>query len=41
MHYAYILRSESFPERFYYGSSSDLRKRVAVHNAGGNVASKP
>jgi putative endonuclease len=41
MHYAYILRSTSDPSRYYYGSTSDLRKRLAVHNAGGNVSTKP
>ena len=33
-HYAYILRSESFPERHYVGSTSDLNARLAAHNAG-------
>jgi putative endonuclease len=41
MHYAYILRSVLEPARYYYGSTSDLRKRLAVHNAGGNVSTKP
>ena len=41
MHYAYILHSVSHPERYYYGSTSDLKNRVAVHNAGGNVSTKP
>ena len=40
MHYAYILRSVTEPDRFYHGSTSDLRKRLAVHNAGGNVTTK-
>ncbi len=35
MFYTYILRSISHPDRRYIGSTSDLRKRLAVHNAGG------
>ena len=35
MFYAYILRSINNPEQRYIGSTSDLRKRLAVHNAGG------
>jgi len=34
MHYAYILRSENFPDQTYVGSTSDLRKRLDEHNAG-------
>ena len=34
MYYAYILRSENFPDQTYIGSTSDLRKRLAEHNAG-------
>jgi putative endonuclease len=41
MHYAYILQSISHPEKFYYGSTSDLKKRIEVHNGGGNVSTKP
>ncbi len=40
MFYTYILRSEQNPERFYYGFSSDLKKRLKVHNQGGNVSTK-
>ena len=40
MFYAYILRSEQNPERFYYGFSSDLKKRLKVHNQGGNISTK-
>jgi hypothetical protein len=38
MFYAYILRSEQNPERFYYGFSTDLKKRLKVHNQGGNIS---
>ena len=41
MHYAYILRSLSHPDKLYYGSTSDLKQRLATHNAGGNVSTKP
>jgi putative endonuclease len=40
MFYTYILRSEQNPDRFYYGFSSDLKKRLRVHNQGGNVSTK-
>ena len=35
MFYTYILRSISHPNQRYIGSTGDLRKRLAVHNAGG------
>jgi len=34
MHYVYILESIAEPERFYVGATSDLKARVADHNAG-------
>ena len=37
MYYAYILRSENFPDQTYIGSTSDLRKRLAEHNAGKSI----
>jgi putative endonuclease len=40
MFYAYILGSEQNPERFYYGFSSDLKKRLKVHNQGGNISTR-
>jgi hypothetical protein len=40
MFYTYILRSEQNPDRFYYGFSSDLKKRLRVHNQGENVSTK-
>ena len=41
MYYAYILRSVPYPTRYYFGSSSDLKKRLAAHNAGGNLSTNP
>ena len=35
MFYTYILRSVNNPDQRYIGSTSDLRKRLAAHNAGG------
>jgi putative endonuclease len=37
MYYAYTLRSENFPDQTYVGSTSDLRKRLAEHNAGKSI----
>lgn len=34
MHYVYVLRSEAPAPGFYIGATSDLRKRVAGHEAG-------
>lgn len=34
MFYTYILRSISYPNQRYIGSTSDLRKRLKAHNAG-------
>ena len=34
MFYAYILQSRSNPKEFYRGHTSDLRQRLADHNAG-------
>lgn len=36
MFYVYILRSIRRPKETYVGFTEDLRKRVAVHNAGGS-----
>jgi len=40
MFYAYILRSEKVPEFLYHGFTTDLKSRLAVHNAGGNVSTR-
>lgn len=34
MHYVYILVSETQPDRFYVGLTTDLRKRLRDHNSG-------
>jgi putative endonuclease len=37
MYYEYILRSENFPDQAYFGSTNDLRTRLAEHNAGYSI----
>ncbi len=37
MHYVYLLRSKSYPDRTYIGSTRDLRRRLAEHNAGKSI----
>ena len=37
MYYAYILRSENFPDQTYTGSTGDLRTRLAEPNAGKSI----
>ena len=39
MYYTYVLKGKSNPS-FYIGYSSDLRRRVAEHNAGNNISTK-
>lgn len=39
MWYAYVLRSRK-TGRWYIGSTRDLRKRIATHNAGKNKSTK-
>ena len=34
MYYTYRLKSIAFPNQFYVGSSSDLKRRFAEHNSG-------
>jgi len=37
MYYVYLLRSKDHPDQTYVGSTSDLRKRLAEHNAGKSI----
>jgi putative endonuclease len=37
MHYVYILRSSTYPNQTYIGSTADLRTRLAQHNAGRSI----
>ncbi|HKT20641.1 MAG TPA: GIY-YIG nuclease family protein [Stellaceae bacterium] len=34
MNYVYILRSSEHPDRYYVGTTADLRARLRKHNAG-------
>ncbi len=38
MHYVYLIRSESVPERRYTGYTENLRQRLMDHNAGKNIS---
>ena len=40
MFYVYVLQSESDSNRFYLGSTKDLKARLASHNAGDNPSTK-
>jgi predicted GIY-YIG superfamily endonuclease len=40
-HYVYILKSLSYPGRFYTGYTQDLDDRLRHHNAGAVPATKP
>ena len=35
MKYVYLVKSESYPDQLYVGVTSDLKKRLNAHNAGG------
>ncbi|MEO8326749.1 MAG: GIY-YIG nuclease family protein [Nitrospirota bacterium] len=37
MKYVYLIRSKSHPKQSYIGISSDLKKRLIVHNSGISV----
>jgi predicted GIY-YIG superfamily endonuclease len=33
----YLIQSEAFPDQRYVGFTTDLKKRLETHNAGGSV----
>ncbi|HKW01087.1 MAG TPA: GIY-YIG nuclease family protein [Vicinamibacterales bacterium] len=35
--FVYVLKSNSFPPRYYTGLTSDLKRRLAEHNAGSHA----
>ncbi len=37
MKYVYLIKSQSHPKQSYIGITSDLKKRLIVHNSGGAV----
>ena len=40
MFYVYVLQSQANEERYYLGSTIDLRRRLESHNSGKNKATK-
>lgn len=32
----YVLRSDSYPDRYYTGMTDNVERRLAVHNSGGS-----
>ena len=40
MYYTYILHSET-ADRYYIGSTGDLKKRLEKHNFGGTASTRP
>ncbi|WP_447970787.1 GIY-YIG nuclease family protein [Nitrospira sp. M1] len=40
MKYVYLIRSQSHPNQCYIGITSDLEKRISVHNSGGSMHTK-
>ena len=40
MYYVYVLRSENEADRFYLGSTKDLKQRLKSHNQGENKSTK-
>ncbi len=40
MFYVYVLQSKTSSDRFYLGSTRDLRKRLESHNLGENKATQ-
>lgn len=41
MFYTYCLQSEKDKEKLYFGFTSDLKNRLAEHNSGKNISTKP
>jgi putative endonuclease len=39
MHYVYLIRSETHPDRRCVGCTADLKARLTTHNAGGSKRS--
>ena len=37
MFYVHLIQIQDFPEQRYVGFTTDLKKRIAVHNTGGSV----
>jgi predicted GIY-YIG superfamily endonuclease len=37
-HFVYVLRSTDHPRRYYVGLTSDLLRRLEIHNSGGSAS---
>ncbi len=37
MYYVYLIKSLNFPKTFYVGYTTNLKKRLETHNAGGST----
>ena len=40
MYYVYVLQSEAEDDRFYLGSTTDLKRRMQEHNQGKNKSTR-
>lgn len=40
MYFVYIIKSECIPNKFYVGSTQNVRARLIKHNGGGSVFTK-
>ncbi len=41
MHYVYLIRSISSPNKTYVGNTVNLKQRLATHNSGGSLFTQP
>jgi predicted GIY-YIG superfamily endonuclease len=35
--FVYVLRSIRYPDRYYAGATSDVARRLEIHNSGGSI----
>jgi len=40
MHYVYLIRSISYPNRTYIGNTANMKQRFEKHNSGGSTHTK-
>lgn len=41
MHYVYLIKSMKNQDRVYVGNTINLKQRLATHNSGGSIHTKP
>jgi predicted GIY-YIG superfamily endonuclease len=41
MHYVYLIKSISNPDRIYIGNTVNLKQRLETHNSGGSIHTMP